>query len=110
MHGNAPVPQVPYLLVGRLEGVRREAAAAEERAQQLAAEVRGATEALNARTNAYNQAVGDFFRCAPSSVLVAACLRSPVRVARCCQIICYGMHGWRLSQHAWALPRAWQLK
>lgn len=106
-----PILQLLQLLCGRLEDVRREAAAAEERAQQLAAEVRGATEALNARTDAYNKAVGDFFRCAPASVLVAACLcllayRStllPYEINRYC------MHGWKLSQHAWALSRAWQL-
>ena len=56
--------------MSRLEDVRREAKAAEERAQQLAAELKKATEALNARTAAYNEAVGDFFRCAPALVLV----------------------------------------
>ena len=82
---HALTSRILCLLVDRLETVRREAAAAEERAQQLAAEVRGATEALNARTDAYNQAVGDFFRCAPASMLVAACLRLPVQAAHCCQ-------------------------
>ncbi|KAK9841865.1 hypothetical protein WJX81_007937 [Elliptochloris bilobata] len=48
-------------LVARLEEVRREAASSEERAQQLAAEVRAATEALNTRTEAYKRAVSDFF-------------------------------------------------
>ena len=65
-------PNLQYLLIafhllsGRLEDVRREAAAAEQRAHQLAAEVRAATEALNARTDAYNKAVSDFFKCAPA--------------------------------------------
>ena len=47
----------------RLESVRHEAQNAEQRAEQLAAEVKAASEALKLRENAYGKAINDFMSC-----------------------------------------------